>query len=123
MSLLGMCRLPVNVKITEEQDMNNNSSTVSIATVAGDTAYNGWSNRETWLVSLWLNNDESLYSQLLAAVELNESASIKAEWLAERVQEQLDWYLEDQAASLWVDMLRGSFYRVDWVEIVRANLE
>lgn len=103
--------------------MNNNSSTVSIATVAGDTAYNGWSNRETWLVSLWLNNDESLYSQLLAAVELNESASIKAEWLAERVQEQLDWYLEDQAASLWVDMLRGSFYRVDWVEIVRANLE
>ncbi len=101
--------------------MNNNSLT-SIATVAADTTYNGWSNRETWLVSLWLNNDESLYSQLLEAVELNEPASIKAEWLAERVQEQLDWRLEDQDASLWVDMLRGSFYRVDWVEIIRANL-
>lgn len=108
--------------------MNNNSST-SIATVAVavavavDTTYNGWSNRETWLVSLWLNNDESLYSQLLAAVELHDSASIKAEWLAERVQEQLDWYLEDQDASLWVDILWASFYRVDWVEIIRTNLE
>ena len=104
--------------------MNNNSST-SIATVAVavDTTYNGWSNRETWLVSLWLNNDESLYSQLLSAVEQNESASVKAEWLAERVQEQLDWHLEDQEASRWIDMIRGSFYRVDWVEIININLE
>ena len=103
--------------------MNNNSSTVSIATVAIDTTYNGWSNRETWLVSLWLNNDESLYSQLIEAARLQESASVQAEWLAERVQEQLDWYLEDQGASLWVDMLRSSFYRVDWSEIIHANLE
>lgn len=103
--------------------MNNNSSVAPIATVAVDTTYSGWSNRETWLVNLWLTNDELLYSQLLEGVELHETAAIKAEWLAERIQEQLDCYLEDQAASLWVDMLRGSFYRVDWVEIIRANLE
>ena len=103
--------------------MNNNSLVVSIATVTGDTTYNGWSDRETWLVSLWLNNDESLYLQLLAAVELQEPTLIKAEWLAERVQEQLDWHLEDQGVSLWVDMLRSSFYRVDWGEIIDANLE
>lgn len=101
----------------------NNNSLATIATVAIDTTYNGWSNRETWLVSLWLNNDESLYSQLLVAIELQEPAAIKAEWLAERVQEQLDWHLEDQDASLWIDMLRGSFSRVDWVEIIRTNLE
>ena len=29
--------------------------------------YNGWSNRETWLVSLWLNNDPASYDLLQAA--------------------------------------------------------
>jgi hypothetical protein len=27
--------------------------------------YNGWTNRDTWLVALWLNNEEKNYRRLL----------------------------------------------------------
>jgi len=85
------------------------------------STYNGWSNRETWLANLWLLNDASLYSQLLEAKQRDEHETLQAEWLAERIYEQLDWYLEDEVASLWVDMLRGAFNKVNWCEVINNN--
>lgn len=81
--------------------------------------YNGWSNRETWLASLWLNNDEYSYELLLAACKRRTSVFERADWLEKQLRDQLD----DEAgvASMWSDLLSTAFYRINWVEVIEHN--
>jgi hypothetical protein len=54
-----------------------------------ESTYNGWSNRETWLASLWLNNDDYSYLLLLKAYRQRKSVAERAQWLERKLQNQL----------------------------------
>ena len=83
--------------------------------------YNSWVNRETWLISLWLNNDEYNYQLLSEILELNVSSSIKVERLQELVEDQI--YDLELGANLFSDLLSTSLSKVDWLEVIESNLE
>jgi len=83
------------------------------------TTYNGWSNRETWLVSLWLNNDRFNYELLADAYKQNSGDFEQAEWLEQQLRYQLDD--EVGSANLWSDLLSTAFGRISWVEVIEKN--
>ena len=47
--------------------------------VAKVQTYNGWTNHETWLVDLWMTNDERYYAQLCEIVASGDSLDEQAE--------------------------------------------
>ena len=84
------------------------------------STYNGWSNRETWMVNLWMTNEECYYYKLCDILKSYETVSEQAEQLEEYVH-----FIVESVASqgLVGDMLTSSLGRVDWLEIIESNLE
>lgn len=79
--------------------------------------YNGWSSYETWLVALWLNNDQASYNALEAIKAVDGSVHSKAEQLEELVRELYEF----EPVGIVADFVNAAFGRVDWVEIVQAD--
>ncbi len=84
-----------------------------------DGTYNGWSNRETWLASLWLNNDEDSQELLRTASRYGDELFDHADWLEKRLREQLEDTLDE--ASFWCDLINTAFNRINWFEVVEKS--
>ena len=83
------------------------------------TEYNGWTNRETWIVNLWLTNEESYYHELCAIINNSPSGE-----QAEEIERYVHWLVDtDECASITSDLLSASLARVDWYEIAESNRE
>lgn len=68
--------------------------------------YSGWSSYETWLVNLWLTNDEGSY------YALNDCGNAKeVEELVNNIMEDVD-----RSGLLW-DLVSSALSSVDWQEI------
>jgi phytoene dehydrogenase-like protein len=104
--------------------------------MTGD-GYNGWTNYETWLVALWLDNEQATYEQWREdARRIWEDAPGTKEatawgWtrleaathsLASALRDQLTELEEVGQSGFHTDLLRSALDEVDWHEVARHYL-
>lgn len=99
--------------------------------------HNGWTNYETWIVNLWLTNEEDSYRywRMRAAwarkqkAELDDCASILAAELKAEVQDNKpEEFLNSDgmnhgSSGLYSDLLGAALSEVNWFEIAKSFLE
>jgi hypothetical protein len=99
-----------------------------------DSSYNGWSNYETWVVNLWLGNDEDSYNtcRSLAQRCILEAVADEVFSRKERACYQLSNELKEMIeernpiaseASVYADLLNASIGEINWKEIANGYLE
>jgi hypothetical protein len=96
--------------------------------------YNGWTNYETWLVNLWMDNEpgsQEFFSE--QAKEIYDEAAAKPHLTREEVARQrFADYLEDfheehrpemPTCGLYYDLISGALSAVNWDEIARHYID
>ena len=93
---------------------------------------NGWTNYETWVVNLWMDNepgsqdffmerareilDDSTPTEYASREEVARSSF--ADWLAEFHDENVP-----QLSGVYADLMRGALDAVNWMEIARYYID
>lgn len=83
---------------------------------------NGWKNQESYLVALWLDNDEFLYRGCVDLAETAKNTPHPVAFLTKSLQQ----YIRDlapQLNGLFGDLLAASIESVDWEEIAYYLLD
>ena len=95
--------------------------------------YNGWTNYETWVVNLWIDNEEGTHDYWLEVAEdiyndeaeeqkhftkIEDAACILAERLKNGHEENLP-----EMAGVYGDLIGAALSEVNWREIAEHLLE
>jgi len=85
--------------------------------------YNGWTNYETWVTALWINNEQGTQEY---ALELAREAKTEEEpryVLSETLKDWVhDSMLPDLGSTLAADLLGASASEINWTEIAESFL-
>lgn len=99
-----------------------------------DSSYNGWPNYETWVVNLWLSNDEGSCNTCRSLAQRCFEEAIADQVLSRKEQacyqlaNELKEMIEEgnplaSEASLYSDLLNASIGEVSWKEIANSLLD
>jgi hypothetical protein len=85
--------------------------------------YNGWTNWETWVTKLWLDNDEYVYNlicEMVQSTKSDDGEGISGDDLQEFVWNTWDpdgMYVQ---SGLFCDFVLSSMNMVNWNELANA---
>lgn len=103
-----------------------------------DTKYNGWSNYETWLVNLWLSNDQGSDEYWREQAQYAWDNALRLRQYSDQTRENaarnaLSEMLKDEheaqaeelvkSTGVFADLVSGALGRVEWREIAEHLLE
>lgn len=84
-----------------------------------DKTYNGWTNYETWLTNLWIQNDQHLYAALHDEVTSAENLYDAKQALQAWLDNEYDLFVEERGHGLFQDLLNAALSNVDWYDIAK----
>ena len=89
-----------------------------------DEKYNGFTNRETWAVKLYIDNDQYFYSYYVDLLNRSSDAYDLArdleDWWTVMIQDLLDCNnIRSAERNMIMDI--GSLWRVNWLEIAQQD--
>ncbi len=101
-----------------------------------DRTYNGWSNYETWVTKLWMDNDEGTYNHWQESARAMygfaeptahmSKADVARHDLADRLESEhsefADAFIDGKPACVFTDLLRSALGAVNWHEIAESLL-
>lgn len=79
--------------------------------------YNGWKNYETWLTTLWLDNDESTQTDCVQLARRASSTCRLADEIKDYVRELPELDEVQERGGFVADLIGAALSEVDWLEI------
>jgi len=91
-----------------------------------ESGYQGWENYETWLIALWLSNEEGIYRRWQErADELLEGQDGDAEAAKGELAEELAQSFDEEAdemiptGTVFSDLIHAALGEVEWLEVAQ----